>query len=287
MSGLLGFMAAGAAQGYAQERTKEIAMQQDFDLKTALLEAQTEKEMMLQERGIKLKEDAEQRGRDKVTGLISTVKDPMEGKGGYEPPEAAEKRTVEMARQKADKLREAGYFEEAKSFDSVVDQYNKGELNQAKLENEITKINNALTLGREKLESQGDINEAKKATALAKLEAANNKKTDAQSKREQFIEAYGDNPEYVTKSGKLTAKGFDKLNKLDEKEAFDEVTETIVEKDKYDNPIKERRVKTNVPKSGAKVGRYVPGKGIVYDQQTSGITHNTSIINWSIVHEAY
>lgn len=265
MSGLLGFMAAGGATGFAQGRTKEIAARQDFDLKTALLEAQTEKEMMLQERGIKLKEDAEQRGRDKVTGLISTVKDPMEGKGGYEPPEAAEKRTVEMARQKANVLRENGYIEEAKAFDSVVDQYNKGELSRAKLENEITKINNALTLGREKLESQGAINEAKNATALAKLEAANNKKTDAQSKREQFIEAYGDNPEYVTKSGKLTAKGFDKLNKLDEKEAFDEVTETTTEVDKFGNPVKEKSVKSRVPKSALKLGRYVAGKGVVFD----------------------
>lgn len=191
MSGLLGFMAAGAAKGFSEGQSKAVAARQEFDLKTALLEAQTEKEMMLQERGIKLKEDAEQRSRDKVTGLIGTVKDPMEGKGGYEAPEDKEKRTVDIARQKANVLRENGYIEEAKSFDTIVDQYNKGELSKAKLENEITKINNALTLGREKLESQGAINEAKNATQLAKIEAAAAKggqKSDADKAYDSYVE---------------------------------------------------------------------------------------------------
>lgn len=191
MSGLLGFMAAGAAKGYADGKTREIQQQRDFDLKQALLDAQTEKQMLLQERGIKMQEDSEQRKRDKVTGIIGSVQDPTAGKGGYEPPEAAEKRTVEMARQKANALRESGYIEEAKSFDSVVDQYNKGELSRAKLENEITKINNALTLGREKLESQGAINEAKNATQLAKIEAAAAKggqKTDADKAYDSYVE---------------------------------------------------------------------------------------------------
>lgn len=66
MSGLLGYMAAGAAQGFAEGRSREIQQQKDFDLKRALLDAQTEKEMLMQERGIKLKEDAEQRRDDRI-----------------------------------------------------------------------------------------------------------------------------------------------------------------------------------------------------------------------------
>jgi hypothetical protein len=46
---------------------------------------------------------------------------------------------------------------------------------------------------------------------------------------------------------------------------MDEVTEKTTEVDKFGNPIKERSVKTKVPKSADKVGKYVPGKGVVYD----------------------
>lgn len=263
MSGLLGFMAAGAAQGFAEGRSKEIAAQRDFDLKSALLEAQTEKQMLLQERGIKMQEDSDQRKRDKVTGLLSTVQDPMAGKGGYETPEASEKRTVEMARQKANVLRESGYIEEAKSFDSVVDQYNKGELSKIKFENEITKINNALQLGKERNANAIEISKANNATQLARIEGAQNKKTDTQSKRELFMEAYADNKEYV-KNGKLTAKGYEKLNQAKgDDSGMQEVTEKT-STDELGNPVTEKSVKRKEPISAPKVGKYVPGKGLVY-----------------------
>ena len=290
MSGLLGFMAAGAAKGFAEGRTNEIKQQQEFDLKRALLDAQTEKEMMMQERGIKLKEDAEQRYRDKVTGVVNSVEDQTAGKGGYEDEETKQKREVDLNIQRANKLRESGYFDEAKSYDSIVDQYNKGEISRIKMQNELEKINKNFEVQKERNENLMKIADAKNETQLAKIEAAKakggNSKTEAQTKREAFMEAFGDNPEYV-KNGKLTAKGYDKLNKIDEKEAFDEVTEKTVETDKYGNPIKERSVKSKVPKSDMKIGRYVPGKGVVFDQYTSGLKHNTLITNRSIVHEAY
>jgi len=249
MSGLLGFMAAGAAEGFAQGRSKEIAARQEFDLKTALLEAQTEKEMLLQERGIKLKEDAEQRGRDKVTGLIGSVKDPMEGKGGYEPPEAAEKRTVEMARQKANVLRENGYIEEAKSFDSVVDQYNKGELSRVKLENEVQKINNNFELKAKDLELKGEKNKAQ----IAEMQTKNNapRKTDTELKKESFIAAYSDDPEIV-KNGNLTKKGWDKFYKAEEKSAFDKIITDEQPDPITGKPIVKRRIESTVPAGTAK-----------------------------------
>lgn len=290
MSGLLGFMAAGAAQGFAKGRTNEIQQQQEFNLKQALLDAQTEKEMLMQERGIKLKEDAEQRYRDKVTGVVNSVEDPTAGKGGYESEETKQKRDVDLNIQRANKLRESGYFDEAKSYDSIVDQYNKGEISKIKMQNEIDKINNKFENDKASLENKREQIRLQGEAIVAKAEAAKAKggssKTEAQTKREAFMEAFGDNPEYV-KNGKLTAKGYDKLNKIDEKEAFDEVTEKTTETDKFGNPVKERSVKSKVPKTDVKIGRYVPGKGVVFDQYTSGLKHNTSITNRSIVHEAY
>lgn len=263
MSGLLGFMAAGAAKGFAEGRTNEIKQQQEFDLKRALLDAQTEKEMMMQERGIKLKEDAEQRSRDKITSIVNSVEDPMAGKGGYEPEEDKQKREISMAAQRADKLRAAGYINEANSYETIVDRYNKGEISKAKLENEINKINNEFALKTKDLE----LKEQKNQTTLAQIEASKAKsgnKTESQSKVELFKEAYKDNPEFV-KNGKLTAKGYDKLNKIDEKEAFDEVSDKTLELDNFGNVKRERTVKSRVPKQAMKIGRYVPGKGVVFD----------------------
>lgn len=254
MSGLLGVMAAGAAKGFAEGRTNEIKQQQEFNLKRALLDAQTEKEMLMQERGIKLKEDAEQRYRDKVTGVVNSVEDPTAGKGGYEDEETKQKREVDLNIQRANKLRESGYFDEAKSYDSIVDQYNKGEISRIKMQNELEKINKNFEVQKERNENIMKVAEAK----------SGNSKTEAQTKRESFIEAYGDNPEYV-KNKKLTSKGFDKLNKIEEKEAFDEVSDRTFETDKDGNVIKERTVKSKVPKSAMKIGRYVPGKGVVFD----------------------
>jgi len=51
MSGLLGFMAAGAAKGYSEGRGRDLAQKQEFDLKTALLDAQMDKELRLKEAG--------------------------------------------------------------------------------------------------------------------------------------------------------------------------------------------------------------------------------------------
>lgn len=51
MSGLLGFMAAGAAKGYADGRGRELAQEKEFNLKTALLDAQMDKELRLKEAG--------------------------------------------------------------------------------------------------------------------------------------------------------------------------------------------------------------------------------------------
>jgi hypothetical protein len=65
MAGLLGFMAAGATKGFAQSRLNSIAQQEEFDMRRALLEAQTEKELMLKKAGYEMeaKQDSDKMAR--------------------------------------------------------------------------------------------------------------------------------------------------------------------------------------------------------------------------------
>ena len=56
MAGLLGFMAAGAAKGYSEGRGRDLAQKQEFDLKTALLDAQMDKELRLKEAGFAMED---------------------------------------------------------------------------------------------------------------------------------------------------------------------------------------------------------------------------------------
>lgn len=266
MSGLLGFMAAGAAQGFAEGRTNEIKQQQEFDLKRALLDAQTEKEMLMQERGIKLKEDAEQRYRDKITSIVNSVEDPMAGKGGYEPEEDKQKREISMAAQRADKLRAAGYINEANSYETIVDRYNKGEISKANLENEINKINNEFALKTKDLE----LKEQKNQTALAKIEAANNKKDTY--KPTDSDKAYDSYVQQMKSENKKPLSRYQFENWMESKKASfkngkdsDIGKETIKTTDVNNagNTIRERTV--TKPLSKDKIGRYVPGKGVVFD----------------------
>lgn len=66
MAGLLGFMAAGAAKGYAAGRGQELAQEKEFNLKLALQDAQMEKEMRLKEAGYDMQEKYDQKKEKRV-----------------------------------------------------------------------------------------------------------------------------------------------------------------------------------------------------------------------------
>jgi hypothetical protein len=278
MSGLLGFMAAGAAKGYSEGRGQELDKKQDFDLKLALMDAQVEKELLLKEAGYKIDDkraaaemdrnkaymtDVEVQGEQGATTRPATMQDGFDRaiKGG-------DFKSAETIKKMAP---ESKGFESVKLDDGSVMAFDK-QSGTAKI---VLEGGKQLNVPKTELElawrmAGGD--PAKAASILvsqkAKVSAAGRApraETEAATRKRDFIEAYKDNAEYV-KNGKLTDKGFDKLNKIkQDDEVMDEVTEKTIEVDTSGNPIKERSVKTKVPKQADKVGRYVPGKGVVYD----------------------
>lgn len=231
MAGLLGFMAAGAAKGYAEGRGKELQQEQEFNLRKALADYQADKEMQLKMAGYEMDDKREEAKKDKVAGIANSVVDPMKGKGGYEPEEVTEKRERGLLKLKADKLADAGEYDAAKVYYGRSDAADKTELQAAQLELKKDQLLATIKNWDDKLGLQGQIAEAKNATQLAKLEAVvakNNagrdyKPTESQSKKAQFMEAYADDPKYV-KNGKLTGAGYDKLNKLADDSNFQDVT---------------------------------------------------------------
>jgi hypothetical protein len=64
-SGLLNSMIAGGAKSVADGRLKQIEQKEEFDLKTALLDAQIDKEMRLKEAGFKMEDERAQATMDK------------------------------------------------------------------------------------------------------------------------------------------------------------------------------------------------------------------------------
>ena len=52
MAGLLGSLIAGGAKGYAQGKIEDAKRQEEFDMKTALMDASVDKTMRLKELGM-------------------------------------------------------------------------------------------------------------------------------------------------------------------------------------------------------------------------------------------
>jgi hypothetical protein len=75
MGGLLGFMAAGASNGYSDGRGKELAQKQDFDLKLALLDAQMDKELRLKEAGYKMEDKRAAAEMERNKGYMADVEE--------------------------------------------------------------------------------------------------------------------------------------------------------------------------------------------------------------------
>lgn len=233
MSGLLGSMIAGGVKGYADNKIKDINRAEEFNLQSALLTAREEMEMRLKERGFEMEDAREQAKKDKVAGIANSVKDPMEGKGGYESEEAAAERKRGLINQKADALADAGEYDAAKVYYGRADAQDKSALSLRQLEVKEQQILGTIKNAEERNRIYEELGNAKNETQLAKLEAAaakvnsGGKPNDAQTKRADFIEAYANDPKYV-KNGKLTGAGYDKLNKLSDDNDTQKVTEEPV-----------------------------------------------------------
>lgn len=281
MSGLLGFMAAGAAKGYSEGRGQELDKKQDFDLKLALMDAQVEKELLLKEAGYKIDDKRAAAEMDRNKAYMTDVE--VQGEDGTATTRPATMQDGFDRAMKggdfktAEDIKKLSPSKESKGFESV--KLDDGSLMAFDKTTGTAKIlkegGGTIDVPKTELElawRMADGDPAKAASILvsqkAKVSAAGRApraETEAATRKRDFIEAYKDNAEYV-KNGKLTDKGFDKLNKIkQDDEAMDEVTEKTTEVDKFGNPIKERSVKTKVPKQTNKVGRYVPGQGVVYD----------------------
>jgi hypothetical protein len=246
MAGLLGFLAAGAAKGYSDGRGKELAQKQDFDLRTALLDAQMDKELRLKEAGYQME--------DKRSAAE------MERNKAYMTGENGEAVSTEQA---ATKAMQAGDLTTAEKFAKSTPKRETFTLSEG--QKVVDSSGKVIAEGNPKPEKI-DINDMifkaaagdKQAQAfLDKQSAMDIKKavagraprssTEAETRKADFIEANADNPELV-RNGKLTSKGFDRLNKINNPEDFDEVTEKTAENDKFGSPIKERTVKSKVLK---------------------------------------
>lgn len=184
MSGLLGALKAGLAGG-AKGAAEAYAAQESFNMKRALLEAESEKQILLKEMGYELEERYAQQHRDKVKAVTDNVKDPDEGKGGYESPEAKEKREAGLIRQKRDALVDAGYYDEAKVYDSDLTNRAKNDLAQEKLDLTRQQIEGRISEGQERLRLQGEANAAKAEAAATRAA-----KAPAPSDREKLYAAY-------------------------------------------------------------------------------------------------
>jgi hypothetical protein len=189
MAGLLGSMVAGAAKSVADGRLKDIEQKEKFDYQNALLNAQAEKELMLKKAGIEMEDARDQGKKDKVAAIAGSVKDPMEGKGGYESEEDASKRNRGLLQQRADKLADAGEYDAAKAYYSRADAYDKTELSKAQLEAKLTQIEGTIANGQERLRLQGEANTAKAEAAAAKASKGSDyKPTDSDKGYQSYVQ---------------------------------------------------------------------------------------------------
>ncbi|PPD48390.1 MAG: hypothetical protein CTY14_02185 [Methylotenera sp.] len=225
MSGLLGFMAAGAAKGYADGRGRELAQEKEFNLKTALLDAQMDKELRLKEAGYAMEDN-------RKTAEMERNKGYMVGEDG----------AGLNTQQAATKAMQAGDLETAEKFSKSTPKRETFTLSEGQ---KVVDADGKLIAEGNPKPEKVDVNDMifkaaagdKKAQAfLDKMSAIDIKKavagrapqreTETESRKRDFIDAYSDNAEYV-KNGKLTAKGFDKFNKI-ENDEYQTVTEAPV-----------------------------------------------------------
>lgn len=172
MAGLLGAMVAGGAKGYADQRIKSIEQQEAFDMKAALMEADAERQLRLKEAGVKMDEDANQRERDRVGGLLKSVKDPNEGKGGYETPEMKVQAKRDLLEKQIGVLKDSGDIEKAKVIQAELVALDNTDLKGQQLDARLEQIQNAFKLGEERNKLTAEANDAKATASAAKIDVA-------------------------------------------------------------------------------------------------------------------
>ncbi len=234
MAGLLGSLVAGGVKGYADNRANDLRREEAFNLQMALQDAASEKQLKLKQAGIEMEEKQLQARKDKVSSIANSVTDPMEGKGGYESEEDSANRKRGLLSSKADALADAGELDAAKVYYGRADVMDKSEMTKAQLELKQEQILGTIKNAQERNRIYEELGDAKNATQLAKMEAAaakanagGGKVNEAQARRSDFIEAYAKDPKYVV-NGKLTGAGYDKLNKLNDDNDTQKVTEEPV-----------------------------------------------------------
>lgn len=193
MAGLLGSMIAGAAGGYAKQRIDTLNKEEDFDFRRALQASEAEYNMQLKRAGIQLENENEEAKFNKRAAAIKEiegqVKDPNEGKGGYESADDAEKRKRELYLQRGDALDQAGYGEEAKNRYSRADRIDTNAQKQGQLDAKRMQIEGVIANGQEKLRLQGEANTAKAEAAAAKASrGSEHKPSDGDKAYESYVQ---------------------------------------------------------------------------------------------------
>lgn len=224
MSGLLGFMAAGAAQGYAQGRGRELEQNREFDLRAELINAQADKQLQLKKAGYEMDDKRAADGMTRNKAYMADVE--VQGEQGQTTRPATMQDGFNRAMQDgnldtAEKFGKAAPKRETYTLSEgqkVVDASGNTIAEGAPKERKID-VNDMILKA-----TQGD-EEAKKF--LNTLSAQEVKKaiagrvppteTETAIRKRDFIDAYSDNQDYV-KNGKLTSKGFDKFNKFESDE---------------------------------------------------------------------
>jgi hypothetical protein len=221
MVGILGAAVAGGAAGYANQRIDTLGKQEDFNMKMALMDAESDRQLRLKEQGIELEEKAAGRERERVGGLLKSAEDPNADKGGYETPEMKVKAKRDTLERQIKVLKENGDLDAAKGIQSELTALDNSDLKLQQLDAKLTQIANSYAVGQERLKLegekvklQGEVSAAKITAASAKADAEavrRNKPTVDETRITQFLKAYGDDPTYVKSDGTPTPKGFDKI----------------------------------------------------------------------------
>lgn len=292
MANMLGMMAAGAAKGYTQQRVSEIDAQNKFNMQQELMNAQAEKELMLKKAGYKLEDEREQAKKDRIKSIADGVKQTGEVAG--ESQEEKAKRQRGLLQSKADALSDAGEFDAAESYYKRVDANNKNDISLAQLDMKKQQLEGMIANWEEKNKNAQETNrireelgDAKNATQLALIQAkiesinAATERKRAAGEREykptEGDKTYQSYVDEMKSSGKKPLARYQFENWMDSKKAgfksdsnFEDVSTKTIKTDKRGNPIEEQTIKRKQPikqkeQAAKKIGRYVVGKGIVYD----------------------
>lgn len=267
MSGLIGALIAGGVKGTAESRVDSLNRQEEFNMKQQLLNAEVEKQLMLKKAGYAIEDKREQDKKDRIKSITSSVSDDKENAGGYESDADKSKRERDLTQKRADKLADEGEYDAAGVYYKRADAYDKTELSKAQLEAKQKQIEGQITNAQERLRLQGESVRLQGEANIAKAEAAAARASNGANKKTQDESDYDSYVQEMKNQGKepLPKYRFNNWQKAKNKEK-DNAETVAVKTDEFGNKETTVTRKGKPSKSpAAKVGRYVAGKGIVYD----------------------